>query len=81
MLVNPPFKVGNGKSAQGPFFERCGTEYEQGHVAQAVVLLQASVGYKWYKWFKPMMAWPVCFLWERRSFKRWRRGHGTRAAA
>ncbi len=67
VFVNPPFGVRNGKSVQGLFFERCVTEYEQGHVAQAVILLKAGVGYKW---FKPVMAWPVCFLWERLSFTR-----------
>ncbi|PNH07498.1 hypothetical protein TSOC_006048 [Tetrabaena socialis] len=55
------------RSTQSLLFGRCVEEYEAGLVKQAVVLLKAAVGYKW---FRSIMRWPVWFLWERLAFVR-----------
>ncbi|EFJ44324.1 hypothetical protein VOLCADRAFT_106473 [Volvox carteri f. nagariensis] len=65
VFVNPPFGSRGVLSMQNLFFERCVKEYRQGAVKQAVVLLKAAVGYKW---FRAVLEWPVCFLWERLAF-------------
>ena len=65
MFVNPPFGVSGGQSLQGLFFERCAREFSSGRIKQAVLLLKAGVGYQW---FRSVMRWPVCFLWERLAF-------------
>ncbi|PNH02102.1 hypothetical protein TSOC_011946 [Tetrabaena socialis] len=60
--------LANGnRSTHSRSFGCCVEEYEAGHVKQAVVLLRAAVGYKW---FRSAMRWPVCFLWERLAFAR-----------
>ena len=70
VYVNPPFGTREGKSLQALFYERCKREYEAGNIAQALLLIKAGVGYQW---FKSVLGWPVCFLFERVSFVRGQR--------
>ena len=65
VFLNPPFGTRDGQSMQGMFFKRCVSEYRLGRVAQAILLLKAGFGYKW---FRSVLAWPVCFLHERLAF-------------
>ncbi|PNH02941.1 hypothetical protein TSOC_011058 [Tetrabaena socialis] len=67
VFANPPFGASGNRSTQSLFFERVVQEYEAGRVRQAVVLLKAGVGYRW---FRSVLRWPVCFLWERLAFVR-----------
>lgn len=67
VFLNPPFSTREGKSLQGLFFERCVNEYKAGNVKQAIVLLKSGTGYNW---FKPVLAWPHCFLDQRLAFVR-----------
>ena len=63
---NPPYGKTNGKSNQELWAQRLIAEYEVGNVPEAILLVKAAVGYKWFE--ELFRDWPVCFLRERLSF-------------
>ncbi len=66
--LNPPYSKTGGESNQALWSQRLQAEYMAGNVAEAVLLVKAALGYKWFDelWYK----WPVCFARERISFVR-----------
>jgi len=66
--LNPPYSKTDGKSNQELWSTKLIAEYESGNVSEAVLLVKAALGYKWFEalWYD----WPVCFVRERLSFIR-----------
>ena len=48
VFVNPPFGCDSGESTQARFLEKAVHEHGYGHCAEALLLLKAAVGYKWF---------------------------------
>lgn len=68
--LNPPYsksKISN-KSNQQLWSQRLAQDYRVGKVTEAILLVKAAVGYKWFEalWDE----FPVCFLRKRLSFAR-----------
>lgn len=64
--LNPPYSKTNGKSNQDIWSQRLIAEYRAGNVSEAILLVKAALGYKWFE--ELFREWPVCFLRERLSF-------------
>ena len=64
--LNPPYSKTDGKSNQGTWSHRLAEQYRNGNVQEAILLVKAALGYKWFEdiWCD----WPVCFARERLSF-------------
>lgn len=66
--LNPPYSKTNGKSNQGTWSQKLIGEYQSGRVVEAILLVKAALGYKWFEDF--WCDFPVCFARERLSFIR-----------
>jgi hypothetical protein len=66
--LNPPYSKTNGKSNQATWSQKLIDEYQSGRVSEAILLVKAALGYKWFEDF--WCDWPVCFARERLSFIR-----------
>jgi len=66
--LNPPYSKTNGKSNQAVWSQKLIGEYQSGRVCEAILLVKAALGYKWFEDF--WCDWPVCFARERLSFIR-----------
>ena len=64
--LNPPYGKTNGRSNQEIWAQRLVSEYLEGHVTEAVLLVKAALGYKWFE--ELFRDWPVCFARSRLSF-------------
>ena len=64
--LNPPYGKTEGRSNQELWSQRLKREYLDGNVTEAILLVKAAVGYKWFE--ELFRDWPVCFLRERLSF-------------
>jgi len=64
--LNPPYSKTNGKSNQGTWSQKLIDEYRSGRVSEAILLVKAALGYKWFEDF--WCDFPVCFARERLSF-------------
>lgn len=64
--LNPPYSKTNGKSNQATWSQKLINEYRSGRVSEAILLVKAALGYKWFEDF--WCDWPVCFARERLSF-------------
>lgn len=64
--LNPPYSKTAGKSNQGTWSHHLANEYRQGNVQEAILLVKAALGYKWFE--ELWCDWPVCFARERLSF-------------
>ncbi len=66
--LNPPYSKTDGESNQAIWSQYLVREYQAGHVSEAILLVKAALGYKWFEdlWW----SWPVCFARERISFIR-----------
>lgn len=67
--LNPPYGKMNGKSGpscQDVWSDKLEHEYVEGNVAQAILLINSTHGYKWYEnlWTR----WPVCLVRDRIRF-------------
>jgi len=64
--LNPPYSKEDGESNQDRWSRKLIAEYKAGRVQEAVLLVKAALGYKWFEdlWWN----WPVCFARERISF-------------
>lgn len=64
--LNPPYSKEEGKSNQARWSQRLVQEYKSGHVEEAILLVKAALGYKWFEGL--WVDWPACFARERLSF-------------
>ena len=64
--LNPPYSKTDGKSNQAIWADALIQQYQQGEVSQAILLVKAAIGYKWFT--KLIKNWPCCLLYERLSF-------------
>ena len=64
--LNPPYSKTNGRSNQEIWAEKLIAEYQKEHTTEAILLVKAALGYKWFEelWDN----WPVCFARECLSF-------------
>lgn len=58
LWLNPPYGLRDGQSNQALWSERLVDEYAQGNVTEAVLLVNAVPGNRW---FKPLWDFPICF--------------------
>ncbi len=58
--LNPPYSKTGGKSNQELWAQKLIREYDAGRVSEAVLLVKAAIGYKWFDWL--FERYPVCFL-------------------
>lgn len=66
IFINPAFGVRLGKSLQGLFLERAIEEYNNNpEVKSIVLLLKASIGYKW---MEKVYNYPICFMTKKICF-------------
>jgi len=66
--LNPPYGKTGSESNQSIWAQYLKTQYEVGNVEEAVLLVKAAVGYKWFEELWDI--WPVCFARDRLSFIR-----------
>lgn len=66
VFLNPPYCKEQGKSNQDTWSQRLVREYESGSVIEAVLLVKAALGYKWFE--RMFDLYPVCLCRERLSF-------------
>jgi len=66
--LNPPYGKDGGESNQETWSQYLVREYLAGNVTEAILLVKAAMGYKWFEnlWWD----WPTCFARERVSFIR-----------
>ena len=64
--MNPPYSKTDGRSNQDIWTEHLISEYENSNVTEAIFLVKAALGYKWFE--SLFERFPVCFLRERLSF-------------
>lgn len=64
--LNPPYGKTAGKSNQELWSQRLVDEYQNGEVTEALLLVKAALGYKWFE--ELFRLWPVCFMRDRLSF-------------
>jgi phage N-6-adenine-methyltransferase len=64
--LNPPYGKTGGKSNQELWAGRLVNAYRAGDVTDAVLLVKAALGYKWFE--ELFRDWPVCFVRSRLSF-------------
>ena len=64
--LNPPYGRTEGRSNQDAWSEKLEQEYQKGNVTEAILLVKAALGYKWFEelWCK----WHTCLARERLSF-------------
>lgn len=64
--LNPPYSKTGGRSNQDMWSEKLVSEYRAGNVTEALLLVKAALGYRWFEelWYD----WPVCFVRSRLSF-------------
>jgi hypothetical protein len=76
VFLNPPYgychadgryKPKGGLSAQGQWSARLIEQYRAGTVSEAILLVNANTGDKW---FRPMWGFPICFVYRRIKFIR-----------
>ena len=65
--LNPPYSKTEGESNQAIWSHRLVSEYESGNVIQAILLVKAALGYKWFEELWDI-APAVCFARNRLSF-------------
>ena len=63
--LNPPYGRRDGQSNQKLWSQKLIREYQSGHVKQAVLLVNAVPGAKW---FGPLWSYPLCFTDHRIRF-------------
>lgn len=68
LWLNPPYSKTNGKSNQAIWSQKLISEHQSGRVVEAILLVKAALGYKWFEDF--WCDFPVCFARERLSFIR-----------
>jgi hypothetical protein len=64
--LNPPYSKTDGRSNQDIWSQRLIEEYKAGNVTEAVLLVKAALGYKWFEQLFDTL--PVCLMRERLSF-------------
>lgn len=64
--LNPPYSKTGGRSNQDIWAEKLITEYQEGHVIEAILLVKAALGYQWFEELWDI--WPACFARKRLSF-------------
>ncbi len=65
IFVNPPFGKLNGRSQQALWTQHLIEEFEAGRVAQAILLVNAATGARW---FQPLWRYTICFVSKRINF-------------
>lgn len=63
--LNPPYGKVGGESNQAVWSQRLLQEYQAGHVAEAILLVNAATGNSW---FTPLKDYPICFPDDRIHF-------------
>lgn len=64
--LNPPYSKTQGKSNQELWAKKLIDEYQKGNVDQAILLVKAALGYRWFEAL--FESWPVCLATKRLSF-------------
>lgn len=64
--LNPPYSKTNGRSNQDIWSQKLLAEYKVGNVTEALLLVKAALGYKWFEELFDIL--PVCLVRERLSF-------------
>lgn len=62
IFLNPPYGISQGKSNQMRWSHRLIQQYQIGNCSEAVLLVNASTGNKW---FAPLWQFPLCFVSKR----------------
>ncbi|KAG2452376.1 hypothetical protein HYH02_002622 [Chlamydomonas schloesseri] len=73
VFINPPYGVIDKEPVQGLFLQRALREVASGAVAEAVLLLKAAVGQRW---FGPVFGQPHCWLSDKAQKKASGKGGG-----